>query len=178
MALVSAVRGQVGERLRRWGLDEVADDVALVLSELLTNAVLHAGGATSCRLSVTGGMLEVAVADDDPRSPAALRSAEDAEPGLLASPVDGDRPEHDGPAPAIGPDLAEHYGRGLLIVASLAEHWGVIADATGGGKSVWCSLSAPAAAWNPLAPCPCPGPSVGRSPSGLPLVHQSGAWDE
>ncbi len=41
---VASVRRSVGDWLRGWGLEPLVDDVELVASELITNAILHAGG--------------------------------------------------------------------------------------------------------------------------------------
>lgn len=56
------------------------DDVALVLSELVTNAVVHAGGAVRIAVSV-GDRIRVEVHDEDPRPP--RMRAHGAEPGGL-----------------------------------------------------------------------------------------------
>jgi anti-sigma regulatory factor (Ser/Thr protein kinase) len=95
--------------------DEVASDAVLLLSELVTNAVQHAAGATECVVSVgvTGGTLMVEVRDDGN--------------GL--------------PTPRSASSSAEQ-GRGLGIVATLAERYGVRTDAL--GKYVFFTLSVPA----------------------------------
>ena len=80
-------------------LDPAADlngDVQLVVSELATNAVLHAGGEFTVRLTCGGDVVRIAVADS-------------------AS-------EH--PAP-VEPDGSTAGGRGLRIVELLADRWGV-----------------------------------------------------
>ncbi len=91
-------------------------EVALVLlSELVTNAVLH--GRSNPRLAVgaaTGGGLYVGVGDDDSRHPVV--------------------PHHD--EQSLG-------GRGLRLVAALATRWGVRPDPP--GKVVWFELDADAA---------------------------------
>jgi len=91
-------------------------EVALVLvSELVTNAVLH--GRSSPRLSVktgTGGALYVGVGDDDSRHPVLQDDDEQA----------------------LG-------GRGLRLLDGLASRWGVRPDPP--GKIVWFELDADAA---------------------------------
>lgn len=91
-------------------------EIALVLlSELVTNAVLH--GRSNPRLAVgaaTGGGLYVGVGDDDTRHPVV--------------------PDHD--AQSLG-------GRGLHLVRALATRWGVRPDPP--GKIVWFELDADAA---------------------------------
>jgi hypothetical protein len=46
-----------------WGLQAVLDDVVLVVSELVTNAFLHAGGAGQVTLERCGALLTIAIAD-------------------------------------------------------------------------------------------------------------------
>ena len=50
--------------LQEWGYEEaLVDDVALVVTELASNVVLHAGTPLSISLGVRGSMLRVAVSD-------------------------------------------------------------------------------------------------------------------
>ncbi|MGY0023956.1 SpoIIE family protein phosphatase [Streptomyces sp. cg35] len=100
--------------------DRLVDDAVVVLSELVTNAVVHAGTSVDllCRL-------------DEP--------APDGTPaGLVVEVTD----HH--PARAVRseravstPDTAE-YGRGLQLVASLADSWGITYRP--GTKTVWARL--------------------------------------
>ncbi|CAL9434880.1 SpoIIE family protein phosphatase [Streptomyces sp. enrichment culture] len=93
----------------------VGDEAALVASELVTNAVVHAGTEVrlTCRLEEDTGALVVEVADRHPS-----RAPRDA----------AEAPAHDAP----------EYGRGLRTVAALAESWGVTYRA--GSKTVWARL--------------------------------------
>jgi anti-anti-sigma factor len=108
-------RRVVAQACRDWGLDRFRqrfrDDARLVASELVSNALRHAGGAPELRLEWTGEQLVVAVCDPDPRPPKVL----------------------DPPAAATG-------GRGMQLVAWIASRWGS-APAAGGGKLVWASLA-------------------------------------
>jgi hypothetical protein len=79
-----------------------ADEVTLLVSELASNAVRHAGTPFSVSLECDGATVRVAVSDGEP-----------ALPVLQRPPVD-----------AI-------TGRGLLIVDALATRWGVDPGATG-----------------------------------------------
>ncbi|WP_406719362.1 SpoIIE family protein phosphatase [Streptomyces althioticus] len=94
----------------------VGDDAALVTSELVTNAVVHAGTDVhlTCRLEEDTGALVVEVADRHPS-----------------------RAPRDDAAEAPAHDIPE-YGRGLRLVAALAESWGVTYRA--GSKTVWARL--------------------------------------
>jgi hypothetical protein len=52
--------------VREWGLADVADDAALVVTELAANAIVHAGSAFTVILSARGNVLRVAVRDGCP----------------------------------------------------------------------------------------------------------------
>ncbi|MFI2374453.1 SpoIIE family protein phosphatase [Streptomyces sp. NPDC018964] len=96
----------------------VGDDVTLIASELVTNAVVHAGTEVrlTCGLEEATGALVVEVADQHPsRAPR------------------GDEPEG---APYDTPE----YGRGLRLVAALSEAWGITYRP--GTKTVWARLAA------------------------------------
>jgi DNA-binding response OmpR family regulator len=93
-------RRVVRDVLLHWGYRDLLDDAALVVSELVTNAVRHAGSASIVVVNRTEGGIRVEVRDDGPGAP-----------DLGQSPTD-----------------AEH-GRGLMIVAALATAWGVDDDA-------------------------------------------------
>ncbi|WP_375603583.1 ATP-binding protein [Streptomyces sp. JHA26] len=113
---VRTARSLVRDRLRDWGLDDVGDITALLVSELVTNALRHATGPIGVRLvhhpGGLDGVLLVEVSDplpDLPRERAA-------------------RPEDEG-------------GRGLQLVASSARRWGTRPGGT--GKTVWFELTVP-----------------------------------
>jgi serine/threonine-protein kinase RsbW len=92
----SSARRQTRVLLDGWGCDgALVDDTILVVSELVANAVLHAGNAVSVALVLGQDRVRVEVAD---------RSA------VL-------------PAPSSY-DLDAHTGRGLTLVGALAERWG------------------------------------------------------
>ncbi len=112
---VGDARRAVVDILRRDGRHELAQVAALVTSELVTNAVRHAG--TDLRVDLRldpAGTVRIAVSDGDSSTqmPTAVR-----DPGTDAE-----------------------GGRGLLIVAALAREWGVEVEAD--GKTTWCVLAA------------------------------------
>ncbi|MFH0522210.1 ATP-binding protein [Streptomyces sp. M41] len=113
---VSGVRRRIRAVLADWNLaaDRV-EDVLLVVSELLTNAVVHALPPATLTLSWSRpdlrGAVRVEVTDMGPACPAGLA------------------------APAHDPD---EHGRGLDIVTALAARCGV--DAHAGGTSRWAEL--------------------------------------
>jgi anti-anti-sigma regulatory factor len=123
----AAARWFVRDTCWRWRLEEVddpdgpmeqlwvqdlVDRAELVVSELVTNAVVHTKGSLRLRLEWREERLHLAVHDQLPRL---LRLA--GEPG----------------------DLENEGGRGLLIVDQLASRWGVQHPAEG-GKVIWCVL--------------------------------------
>ncbi|MFE7426341.1 SpoIIE family protein phosphatase [Streptomyces sp. NPDC057545] len=121
--------------------ERLTDDASVVASELVTNAVVHAGTNVEllCRL-------EEATEDE---VAALVLEVSDHHP---ARAVRGERPEDGGPADdsaatgfAAPTDPAE-YGRGLQLVGTLAERWGITYRT--GLKTVWARL--PVDDWNPF----------------------------
>ena len=110
--------------MRRWGVQDRGDDVAVVVSELLTNALRHA--VPQARAGAAGG----------PQSLAGPPRAGQAGP-LRA--VRGGRPQ----PPAAGakePDYLAESGRGLHVIDALSDRWGCTAP-TEAGKVVWALFS-------------------------------------
>jgi anti-sigma regulatory factor (Ser/Thr protein kinase) len=88
------------------------EDLVLVVSELVTNAVVHGAGDVTLVVGVgDDGGVQVEVADDEPAMPERLRVPVDAE-----------------------------SGRGLLLVSRLARRWGVRGRGDV-GKVVWAELA-------------------------------------
>jgi CheY-like chemotaxis protein len=106
----AVARGFVEDRCREWGLEHVIDDALLVVSELVTNAVLHARSSAELRLVPGEETLRIEVADEG----------------------------RAGPDPVLASADDEH-GRGLLLVAVLSAAWGTEAR-TDGGKVVWADV--------------------------------------
>ncbi|MYQ91460.1 hypothetical protein GTY20_09030 [Streptomyces sp. SID4946] len=113
-ALVAQVRRSVRAALTSWGAGGVADDMAVVASELVSNALEHAGGAAAVRLRLADGRALLEVEDGSARWPAPRRA-----------------------------DAEAIEGRGLLLVEALAAQWGWSPSARG-GKTVWAALAVPA----------------------------------
>jgi hypothetical protein len=61
--------------LNAWGAGDLAGDVALVVTELAANAIVHARSAFTVILSVHGGVLRISVRDTVPLDGAGLRAA-------------------------------------------------------------------------------------------------------
>jgi serine phosphatase RsbU (regulator of sigma subunit)/anti-sigma regulatory factor (Ser/Thr protein kinase) len=110
---VGEARWFVRDTLERWGIGDLKDPAALAVSELVTNAVIHAGTPAKVALSVQDGSLRLSVQDFHPDRALPLHSA------------------------PVGDDA--ETGRGLLITSSLAPAWGV--EYTRTAKSVWLSFT-------------------------------------
>ncbi|HWM36854.1 MAG TPA: ATP-binding protein, partial [Streptomyces sp.] len=98
----SAARTFVRRALRGWGMpDASVDDAMLLASELVTNAVVHAGTGVQLECRYEGSALVVEVADQHSTRAVETRAVgeDDGHPG--------------------------HQGHGLRLVAALAEEWGV-----------------------------------------------------
>ena len=95
-ASVGHARRFVTSALAELDVEDVSEVAGLLASELVTNAVLHAGGTIRVRVSAGDGTVRVAVEDTSSSHPVPRRAS------------DGDR-----------------SGRGLALVTHLAERWGV-----------------------------------------------------
>lgn len=102
-----AARRFVQEALAQWDLDELTDTVILLVSEVVTNAVVHAESDVEVLVRLTADAACVEVTDS-------------SDSALV-------------PRQATSDDTS---GRGLALVESLARRWGV-RRAPGGGKTVW-----------------------------------------
>jgi len=100
---VRDARRFVGDTVERWGLPgSTADDLVLMVSELVTNAVVHGRPPIELRLRHTGSHVVVEVLDGATFLPRRLRPTPDDE-----------------------------HGRGLQLVALLADRWGTRATSDG-----------------------------------------------
>jgi len=68
---VTQARRVVSDTLRSWGFDneDWLDDVALVVTELVANAVRHAGGCRTVILHADGNRVTVTAVDTSPTQP-------------------------------------------------------------------------------------------------------------
>lgn len=180
----SEARRFVTSTCDRWGIHEAHDEISLAVSELVTNAVLHAKTdievsiAVSCERPADDpddpiGRAEVAVRDHDPRPPV-LRPVRvdllsDIDSLLREKPVEVPPNERDGFYAGTSGSIAA--GRGLLIVDALADEWGVAERAD--GKEVWFTLPVQ---WESPHPCPC-GDARTATASGRHCRHVEGPWD-
>lgn len=123
----SAYRARRALRARLTAWQVGAEDIAtaeLVLTELVANAVRHAGDPPGrqvkvCCTHTDDGVLRIEVSD-----------------ACTALP----RPRETDPGPEAEAEAQAESGRGLLLVAALAADWGVTPRAYGIGKTVWADL--------------------------------------
>ncbi|MHB9860508.1 ATP-binding SpoIIE family protein phosphatase [Streptomyces sp. YIM S03343] len=110
---VSEAREQLRQLLHDWSSPEQIDSAVLLLSEMLTNVLVHTDADALLTAEVSGDVgersMRIEVTDTGDDLPHRRR------PGELAS-----------------------SGRGLLLVELLADAWGV--DPRGEGKSIWFEL--------------------------------------
>ncbi|MFE9045847.1 SpoIIE family protein phosphatase [Streptomyces sp. NPDC012421] len=114
---VAAARAFVRDTLQGWGHPELVDDAVVLTSELVTNAVVHAGTAADVLCLRSEDSIRIEVADRYPEREIPVQSGR-----AIASP---DR----------------ENGRGLLLCAALADRWGV--DYSPTRKHVWFHLDLP-----------------------------------
>ncbi|BEP12421.1 hypothetical protein acdb102_07320 [Acidothermaceae bacterium B102] len=174
-AAVSPARLFVGVTLRRWDLGALVPDGELAVSEMLTNAMVHARPPIVVMVCVTEGITEIVVTDSDPRTPRLRPQRRDLLADLDALPLgieDHADPRH--PGLRYGPSGSIAAGRGLIILDAISTAWGVRRHDH--GKDVWARLAVPTA-WPHLSACTCRQSTGRMSASGLPLHHLEGAWD-
>ncbi|MEB3963842.1 ATP-binding protein [Streptomyces kunmingensis] len=93
-----------------------AEDVLLVVSELVTNACLHAEGPDMLTVSLDNKVLRIEVADHGAGQPEPRTPHRAGRPG----------------------------GHGMFIVQRLCLDWGVVRTPGVAGKTVWAELGSPA----------------------------------
>ncbi|MGW1412038.1 ATP-binding protein [Streptomyces sp. NPDC002403] len=122
--IVPTARDFARQALHSWGWlpatsadgRAAAEDVLLVVSELVTNACLHADGPEELRIACTAKVLRVEVVDSGAGQPAPRTPHRAGRPG----------------------------GHGMFIVQRLCLDWGVLRVPGRSGKTVWAELAAPA----------------------------------
>jgi hypothetical protein len=97
-----AARGFVLGMLGPWRGEQLAADTALVVTELATNAVLHAGSAFSVSLALSGDTIRISVGDTLPLGPTGAAQ-----------------------------QMTAAAGHGLGVVAAMATRWGVATAPSG-----------------------------------------------
>jgi hypothetical protein len=131
---VCAARGFAVATLRHWGAADRCEDIAVVVSELLTNALRHAvPRAVGTQPRAVG--TQPRSAGTRPRWPIRLGLLQ-CGPCVLCAVAD---PSESAPAQAKPGELAE-TGRGLEVIGALSDSWGCI-TASDMGKIVWATFS-------------------------------------
>ncbi|OKJ00996.1 SpoIIE family protein phosphatase [Kitasatospora sp. CB01950] len=118
----AAARGFVRDALLGWDLPEVVDDAVVLVSELVTNAVVHAGTAAEVACLREEDTVRIEVSDRHP---------ERGQDSFANVTLNSDRyadPDGEG-------------GRGLLMCSALSSSWGV--EYAAGRKTVWFRLALP-----------------------------------
>lgn len=118
---VASVRHSLEPVLARWQLEPMLDDMQLVLSEAVTNALVHAQSDVDIRLRRHGRGVRVEIQDRSSRPPV---------PRVILS--------------DDSVNAEAESGRGLLIVDALCSEWG--STPAGWGKSIWIEMELPRAA--------------------------------
>ncbi|MFF7951743.1 SpoIIE family protein phosphatase [Streptomyces griseorubiginosus] len=108
---VMHARRFITRTLRSWGVSEETDTVQLIVSELVTNAVIHTQGDVRLDLMLAGDRLRVAVTDTLPRTP--------VKPTIV--------------------DWESTGGRGIMLVEAMSTAWGSLP--VGVGKQVWSEIA-------------------------------------
>ena len=106
--------------------EEAGERLALLATELVTNAVLHAGSSAGDGAASDVRLIELQL----------TRRAEDVRLAVRDRPS-GFTPSETHRKPTLG-------GLGLMVVAGLSQAWGVEVD--GHGSTIWCTLDVPGAA--------------------------------
>jgi len=101
----------VATTLEEWQLGPLLETVTLLTSELVTNAIVHAGSEVDVVVRLTGEAARVEVTDRSDALPALRTAAEE-----------------------------EGSGRGLALVEALARRWGT-RHLVSGGKTVWFEIT-------------------------------------
>ncbi|WP_369230011.1 SpoIIE family protein phosphatase [Streptomyces sp. R21] len=96
--------------LRAWGADADSDAVLLVVSELVTNALVHTDGPVRLDLTLINNRLRISVSDASARTP--------IKPTSIGWEATG--------------------GRGILLVEAMSAAWGSVP--VSGGKQVWSEI--------------------------------------
>jgi len=115
---VATARSFVRDTLQGWGFADIVDDAVVLTSELVTNAVVHAGTAADVLCLRSDDGVRIEVADRYPEREIPLQGAA----------INMGSPDREG-------------GRGLQLCAALADRWGV--EYTPTHKQVWFQLALP-----------------------------------
>ncbi|WKK25315.1 ATP-binding protein [Streptomyces olivoreticuli] len=105
------MRSSLRLALQQHGRLDLADTACLLVTELVTNGVVHTKSPVTVDLSCRSRVLRVDVHDTSPEVPARVNTG-----------------------------WEDESGRGLTLIDSCARAWGVRPAAQGPGKAVWFTL--------------------------------------
>jgi anti-sigma regulatory factor (Ser/Thr protein kinase) len=113
-------RAHVRAVLAQWGLTRLCDEVLLLTTEVVTNALMHTGGASRLRVERVGAGVRVTVDDSSPVLPAVRR-----------------------------PSASATTGRGCRLLTELADSWTAVphdggksvAFVVGGQRDPWAAFA-------------------------------------
>lgn len=129
---VPVARRFVTDSVTESGMTALAEDAALLVTELTSNAALHSGSSYfDVVVSAGPETVLIGVADSGPPAPVVPQQS------ALLSLAEWELDELD---PIEVLEIEATTGRGLVIVSALASRWGV--DETADGKLVWGELVA------------------------------------
>jgi hypothetical protein len=144
-----------------WRLAQMVDDAQVIVSELVSNGVVHTRTPLGLSLSAAGGYLELSVSDGKRAAPVVRPHRADLVGDLDALGADGhlcEIADDRDPRLDVGAAGSVVGGRGMALVVSIASGWGV--SKVGGGKSVWARMPIPPG-WPPTVGCRCADGSIG-----------------
>jgi hypothetical protein len=129
-----------------WQVEELFADLAVAVSELVTNAVLHARTPLTVDVCLGEGVLDVQVLDLSPHLLKVLPLREDLDAdieSLLATYVGPEDDDLRHISWVMGSSGSIAAGRGLHLLDALTDCWGVSVLPDRPGKAVWFSMSVP-----------------------------------
>lgn len=138
-ALQDYTAKHLGQGDHQW-VHEWVSTVQLVVTEMVTNVILHAQTPMQVVVKVAGHQALVAVSDESPKTP------------QLPDPITAE-----GPTQAL-----LSTGRGLLLISTLSKRWGVCQEP--GRKTVWACIACHAPN---LASSPKPNGKAGQKPADI-----------
>jgi two-component sensor histidine kinase len=111
------------QTMQKWGVNDRADDIVAVVTELLTNALRHAlPQAESTASPPSSWPIKVGLLHPGSHVVCAIADPSTQMPELRE------------------PDWQDESGRGLLVVSALSDHWGTCAAPDEQGKVVWSAF--------------------------------------
>ena len=130
---VGQARSRLAAAAAEWGCPEhLVDDARVVLSELMSNGVLHARTDLQVVMSAHGAGIRLEVRDASQTAPLPPLDVPRATASLMDEPHQAYLRDEERTLPTA-------TGRGLAVVGALASSWGWYPE-PGGGKVVWAEL--------------------------------------